>query len=303
VGDRAAAQTLLGGAKRPAAEGGQPLGLGQGPGQHLVRRGHLVDVAGGQRLVGGVDVSQESGAGQRGGQQAIAGQLHRQHRHRQPDGDLVQADAIGACGGHPDVTGQHHQRAAGQGVAGARDDQRDRRAVETHEQVGAAHQERPGGVGAAHHDAEVEPGAEAVGPAGQHHRRGLALGPAQRGDQRGDHRLRQRVGLAVVHLDDGGLPLEAIADQVAHGPTLRPIGDRGRVGDPAARGAGSRPLADVRVRDRHRRRRRWPRGDDGGEGRGAAAAAGELRLAELAQGTRGRRGGTRGLGHRGLQEE
>src|SRR6185437_4023024 len=76
----------------------------------------------------------------------------------------------------------------------------------------AARQHRDGIVHAAHHHAQVEAGAEPLGPAGEDHRRRFALGAVQRVDHGVDHLVRQRVGLAVVHADDGDVVFEAVFD-------------------------------------------------------------------------------------------
>ena len=62
------------------------------------------------------------------------------------------------------------------------------------------------------HGGEVEPGREATGSTGEHHRRGLGPGPMERGEKVGGQREGDGVGLAVVHGDDRDAVAQFVGD-------------------------------------------------------------------------------------------
>ena len=87
------------------------------------------------------------------------------------DGHFVESDLAVDVGADAHVAAQQQERAGGQGVAGARGDDRDRRAVEaSHQFAAVAHQRHDCAEVTTTHHPEVEAGTELARPTVQHER-------------------------------------------------------------------------------------------------------------------------------------
>src|SRR5690606_12832888 len=134
-------EPLLRGLERRARERTELRSLLTGTREDLAGGGHRVEVAGTSGVLRTVDVGHERGARELGLGQAIARELHGEDRDRHADRDLVQSDAVRALGADANVASQQDERTPGEGVPGAGDDERKTRAVEFHQQIGAAPEE------------------------------------------------------------------------------------------------------------------------------------------------------------------
>ena len=141
---------------------------------------------------------------------AIARELHGEHGDRHANRDFVQANLVGTLGADSHVAGESHERAAGERVTGAGDDERDLRGVESEQELRSAGEKILGRCWARHHDTQVEARAEAVRAAHEHHRAGFLLGACKRPEEAFDHDLRERVRLAVVHPNDRDVAFERV---------------------------------------------------------------------------------------------
>jgi hypothetical protein len=196
----------------------QQLGdLGARGRQDLVGGHDAVEPSRGDRVPGLVALRIVHGPLEMGGREALAADLDREVRHRDPDRDLVRHHAIRPGGADAVVRRQQQERPHRDRVPVARDDDRRRELEKTFAELetGDHHVGRVGTAG--HHRLQVEAGRERLRAPGQDHGHAVRERAVEGGVQLREHRDRQRVSLAVVHRDGGDAVFVPVRDERAHG--------------------------------------------------------------------------------------
>ncbi len=247
--DGGAPQGLLGAGVGAGAQPAQAAGLGDGGGHHGVGRDRRIEEAGGDRLVGGVDVALHGGGHEPLAGQPVAGQFDREDGQRHADGHLVQPDLEVARGSDAGVAGQQGEGAGGQGVAGARRHRGQPEPVEADQQAGSGGDQLAHALDAGGHGGQVEAGREPPRPAHDDHGAGLGLGSVEGGVQADEELGGDGVGLAVVEGHHGDAVVDAVGGRdgrsIGHGPHRSGAGtaDRWPSRAPSGRPATARPTS------------------------------------------------------------